>query len=249
MTKRAFIFAAPVLVFLISLAHGQTADELIKKYTDARGGIAKIKAIKSLKATGKIVQGGLEIPITVQQKRPSSLRVEVTFQGKSQIQAYDGAAGWKIDPFQGSSEPEAMTADDLKQAQEQADIDGPLVDYKEKGHTVELQGKEDVEGTPAYKIKVTLKGGDVRYIWLDAGNYLEIKLSAKRKTPGGEIEIDSFPGNYKQVAGTAMPFSVEHKVGGQTIYSLTRDKVETDVAMYDSLFKLPTQTADKPKKD
>ena len=248
MTNKAFALAAPVLFLLSLSAHGQTADELIKKHTDARGGIVKIKAIKSLKATGKIIQGGLEIPITVQQKRPSSFRVEVTFQGKSQVQAYDGETGWKIDPFQGSSEPEKMTADDLKRAQEQADIDGALVDYKEKGHTVELQGKEDVEGTPAYKLKLTLKGGEVRYIWLDAGNYLEIKLSAKRKTPSGELEIDSFPGNYKQVAGTVLPFSVENKLGGQVIYSLTLEKVETDVAMDDSLFKMP-KPLDKPKKD
>ena len=248
MNKGAFALAAPVLAVLTLSARGQTADELIKKNIDARGGIAKIKAIKSMKATGKVIQGGLEIPITAQHKRPSSFRVEITFQGKSQVQAYDGETGWKIDAFQGSSEPEKMTADELTLAREQGDIDGALVDYKEKGHTVELQGKEDVEGTPAYKLKLTLKGGDVRYIWLDAGTYLEIKLSAKHKTQVGEMEIDSYPGNYKQVAGTVIAFSVENKTGGQPMYSLTLEKVETDVAMDDSLFKMP-KAPDKPKQD
>jgi outer membrane lipoprotein-sorting protein len=226
----------------------QTLDDVLKKHLDARGGVDKIKAIKSLRISGKVIQGGMEIPITYVQRRPSSFRVEVTFQGKSQIQAYDGQTGWKIDPFQGSSEPENMTADEVKEAQEQADLDGSLVDYKTKGNTVELLGKEDVEGTPAYRLKVTLKSGDIRNIWLDAANFLEIKLSGKVKTQQGELEIDSYPSNYKPVAGIMMPFAVERKMRGQTLNSIVMEKVETDVTLDDSLFKMPTKT-DKPKSE
>jgi outer membrane lipoprotein-sorting protein len=226
-------------------AQAQTADELIKKNIEARGGLQKIKAVKSMKATGKISQQGLEIPIIVQQKRPGSFRLDVTFQGKTQTQAYDGETGWKIDPFQGSSEPEKIAGDDLKEAQEQSDMDGSLVDYKDKGHTVELMGKEDMEGTPAYKLKLTLKNGDVRYIFLDSQNYLELKVSSKRKTPGGEVEIDSYPGNYKPVNGLMMAHSVESKIKGQTLFTLTIDKVEMDVPIDDAIFKMPVKAQEK----
>jgi outer membrane lipoprotein-sorting protein len=247
MRNRTLALAALLVALSCFSAKAQTADELIKKNIQARGGIEKVKALKSVKASATITQGGLEIPLVLQQKRPSSFRVEITFQGKTQIQAYDGVNGWKIDPFQGSSDPEKMTDDELKEAQEQADLDGSLVDYKEKGHTVELMGKEDVEGTPAYKLKVTLKNGDIRYIYLDAANSLEIKITSKRKTPGGEIEIDSYPGNYKEVSGVIFPFSIENKTGGQTIYTITISKVETDVPIDDAIFKMPTKGPDKPK--
>jgi outer membrane lipoprotein-sorting protein len=230
-------------------ASAQTVDELIKKSLDAKGGVQKLKALKSVKATARVIQQGLEIPMVIQQKRPHLVRLDVTFQGKSQTMAYDGQSGWKTDPFQGSPDPEKIAGDDLKEAEEQADLDGPLVDYKDKGHTVELIGKEDVEGTPTYKLKVTLKNGDVRNIYLDAENYLEMKVSSKRKTPGGEIEVDQFVGNYKPVNGILFAFSIETKVKGQTVNQIAIDKIETDIAIDDSLFKMPAKTTDKPKAD
>jgi outer membrane lipoprotein-sorting protein len=247
MIRRGLTFILP-LTFLFCLhASAQTVDDVIKKSIEAKGGIQKIKAIKTVKVTAKVIQGGIEIPIIIQQKRPHFVRVDVTFQGKSQSMAYDGESGWKTDPFQGSPDPEKIAGDDLKQAEEQADMDGPLVDYKEKGHTVELVGKEDMEGTPAYKLKLTLKNGDVRNIYLDAENYLELKVNMKRKTPGGEIEVDQYVGNYKPVNGVMFAFSLESKVKGQTAAQITIDKIETDVAIDDSLFKMPAKPPEKPK--
>jgi len=237
-----------VLAFLLAVqASAQTVDELIKKNLDAKGGLQKIKAIKSARLTAKIIQQGLEIPLVIQQKRPRFVRVDVTFQGKSQTMAYDGESGWKTDPFQGSSDPEKIAGDELKEAEEQSDIDGALVDYKDKGHNVELIGKEDMEGTPVYKLKLTLKNGDVRNIYLDAENYLELKVNLKRKTPGGEIEVDQYVGNYKPVNGVLFPFSLETKIKGQTANQITIEKIELDVAIDDSVFKMPAKPAEKPK--
>lgn len=238
------------MIFLFCLhVSAQSVDEIIKKNLEAKGGIQKIKAVKTVKVTAKIIQQGLEIPLIIQQKRPRMVRVDVTFQGKSQTTAYDGESGWKTDPFQGSPDPEKIAGDDLKQAEEQADIDGALVDYKDKGHTVELLGKEDLEGTAVYKLKLTLKNGDVRDIYIDAGNYLELKVTMKRKTPGGEIELDQYVGNYKPVNGLMFPFSIETKVKGQTANQIMIDKVEIDVPVDDSLFKMPAKPAEKPKTD
>lgn len=246
--KHLILFLSFTLLFGVAAA-AQTVDEIIQKNTEARGGLQKLKAIKSLKATGRLTPASLgqDIALTLQQKRPNAFRMEFTLQGKSMIQAYEGEGGWQINPFQGSSEPEKLAGDDLKDAQEQADIDGPLVDYKAKGHTVELLGKEDLEGTPVYKLKLTLKTGDVRYIYIDAANYLELKTTAKRKSPGGELEIDIYPSNYKSVGGVLFPFSIEQKAQGQTQVQIALDKIELDVPIDDAIFKMPVKAAPPPK--
>lgn len=247
MIRRAVTSLLSIAILFCIQASAQTVDEVIKKNIDAHGGVQKLKAVKSIKATGKIIQQGIEIPITLQQKRATMVRMDITFQGKSMVQAYDGETGWKIDPFQGSSDPEKVAGDDLKDLQEQSDIDGALVDYKAKGHTVELLGKEDVEGTPAYKLKLTLKNGDVRNIYVDADNYIELKVTSKRKTPGGEVEIDQYLGNYKPVNGLLFPFSIESKLKGQTVSQIVLDKIELDTAIEDSIFKMPAKPAEKSK--
>lgn len=247
MIRRALTLILSVFFLFCLQASAQTVDELIKKNIDAHGGVQKLKAVKSMKATGKIIQQGIEIPITLQQKRPGMVRMDLVFQGKSMIQAYDGETGWKIDPFQGNPDPEKVAGDDLKDLEEQSDLDGALVDYKAKGHTVELIGKEDLEGTPVYKLKLTLKKGDVREMYLDADNGLELKVSSKRKTPGGEIDVDQFLGNYKPVNGLMFAFSIDTKVKGQTVTQIVIDKIEIDAAIEDPIFKMPAKPAEKPK--
>ena len=121
------------------------------------------------------------------------------------------------------------------------------VDYKDKGHTVELIGKEDMEGTPVYKLKLTFKSGSVRTIYLDAENYLELRVTAKRKTPGGELEVDQYLGNYKAINGIVSAFSIETKVKGQTVNQVTIDKLEYDVAIDDAVFKMPAKSQETPK--
>lgn len=247
MIRRALTLTLSLIFLFCAQAAAQTVDEVIKKNIDAQGGVEKLKAVKSAKVTGKIIQQGLEIPIIIQQKRPNMVRVDVTFQGKTQTGAYDGETGWKTNPFQGSPDPEKIAGDELKELQEQSDMDGPLVDYKAKGHTVELIGKEDLEGTPAYKLKLTLKNGDVRNIYIDADNWLTLKVNLKRKTPGGEMEADQYVGNYKKVNGIMAAFSIETKIAGQTVNQIVFDKMEMDVPIEDSVFKMPAKPAEKPK--
>ena len=251
MIRRNLIMLFAFTLLFAVAASAQTVDEIINKSIEARGGLQKIKAIKSLKLTGKLTVAGpgIELPVTIQQKRPNAFRMDATFQGQAVTQAYDGEIGWQVNPFQGVSDPDKLAGDDLKDAQEQADIDGPLVDYKQKGHTVELVGKEDLEGTPAYKLKLTLKSGDVRTVYIDAANYLELKVTEKRRSPGGEQMIDIFPGNYKPVNGVLFPFSLEQKVAGQTQIQITVDKIEIDAPVDDAAFKMPVKAADKPKAD
>ena len=242
---RRLVLAASVLATLATIASAQTVDELIEKNIKAKGGREKILALKTLRTTGKMVMGqGMEAPFTMSQKRPRAQRMEFSFQGLSGVQAYDGKNAWMVMPFSGKKDPEAMTAEDTKEMDEQADFDGPLFDYKEKGHKVELVGKEQIEGTDVYKLKLTLKGGDVRYIYLDSEYFLEIRTEGKRTMRGTEQEFESSIGDYKEVEGYMMPHAIENGVkGSQQKQKITIEKVEINPTLADSLFAMPAGTS------
>jgi hypothetical protein len=219
----------------------QTVDDVIAKHLEARGGLDKIKAVQSMRMTGKMTVGpGIEAPVTLELKRPASVRLDMTFQGNTGTQAYDGKTGWGISPMAAKKDPEPMSAEDIKDMEEQADMDGPLVDTKAKGHSVELMGKEKVEGSDAYKLKVTLKTGDLRYIYIDADSYLELKAEAKRTVRGSEVETESVNSDYKEVGGLILPYTIQLGAKGQAQkQTITVDKIELNIPLDDARFKMP----------
>ena len=228
----------------------QTVDEIIAKNIEARGGLDKIKAIRSARVTGRMTVGpGVEAPFVWKWKRPTMFRLEFIIQGMTGVQAYDGKTGWLVMPFMGKTEPEAMSEEDLKQVDDQADFEGPLVDYKTKGHAIELVGKEPVEGTEAWKLKVTRKSGDVSFIWLDSEAFLEIKEEGKRKARGQEMEFESTSSDYKEVGGVLFPHSIESKPkGAPEGQVMTLDKIELNVDFQETDFKMPEVKAEvKPE--
>ena len=238
--KNKFVLSLCAAALLAVSASAQTADELVEKNIKARGGIDKIKAIKSMKVTGKMKMGPIEAPLTVTQSRPENIRVEFTVQGMTGIQAFDGATGWMVMPFMGKKDPEQMSADMLKEFKDEADFDGPMIDYKAKGNKVEYLGKEDVQGTPAYKLKVTTKDGIESTVYLDAENYLEIKKESKRKIQGQEIEGESSIGDYKEFGGVLFPTSVEnHAKGREGSQALTIEKIEINPTVDAAIFHMP----------
>ena len=239
-----------LLIFLCLLAFNfqvfaQDADEIVNKNIEARGGLEKLKALKIMKFSGKMtmpMQQGLEGPIVVYSKRPNQIRVEFTLQGMTGIQAYDGQTPWMVMPFMGVKDPQKMSEDDAKEIIEQADFDGPLVDYKEKGNTVELVGKEDLEGTPAFRLKVTLKNGEVRHFFIDAENYLDLKVTRTTKREGTELTVDTFLGDYKEVGGLMVPYSIEARIADKIANQIAWEKVELEVPADDTLFKMPAES-------
>lgn len=220
-------------------ASAQTAEELVAKSIVARGGIEKLRALKSLSLTGKQSVQGFEVPFTIRFARPNRMRVEATVQGQTIIQAFDGVTAWTIMPLMGSKEPEAVTGDEAKSMAEQADFDGPLVDMKEKGNKLRLLGKEDVDGTEAWKLEVTRKDEEITYIYLDPETFLEIKQKGRRKVSGKVIEIESYPSNYKSVDGMMMAHAVESRMDGQVISNIVIEKFETNVAIDEKSFTMP----------
>ena len=235
-----------ILTFIIGMAlaapaASQTVDEIVAKYVEATGGLEKIKAIKTVRMTGTMTLGpGIEAPIVMELKRPNSMRLDITVQGIVGSQAYDGTRGWTLMPFAGSTVPQVMAADEMKLAQEQAEMDGPLVDYKTKGNTVELLGKEQVEGSPAHKLKVTLKNGQVRTIYLDAEHFLQIKDEAKRSIRGTEVDTETILGDYKTVDGMMFPHSIDSgQKGNPQRQKLVITKIELNVPIDEARFKMP----------
>jgi len=239
--------------FLVAAAaSAETADDVIARHVAARGGMEKIKAIQSVDMKVKANQQGLEFPGRLEWKRPDKLRIEMTIQGKTMVQGYDGKTAWTIMPFLGSPDAQAMSADDAKDVIEQADMDGPMIDYKAKGNTVELLGREDVDGAPADKLKVTMKNGDVTYLYVDAETGLTVKETSKHKQQGSEIEVDSYLTNYKPVNGVLFPFAIENKVQGKSMGQFTIEEVKPNVAIDDQAFVMPAPApkpaAEKEKK-
>jgi outer membrane lipoprotein-sorting protein len=239
------IFSAAAILAAASVS-AETADDVIARHIAARGGMDKIKAIQSVDMKVKANQQGLEFPGRLEWKRPDKLRIEMTIQGKTMVQAYDGKTAWAIMPFLGSPDPQAMSVDDAKDVIEQADMDGPIVDYKAKGNAVELVGREDVDGAPADKLKVTLKNGDVSYLYVDAESGLTVKETSKRKQQGSEIEIDSYMTNYKPVNGVLFPFAIENKVQGKSMGQFTIEDVKPNVAIDDQAFAMPAPAPKPP---
>ena len=247
MKKRTlFTLAAAMLLSLSAFGADLTVDEILAKNFEAKGGVEKLKAVKVKRFSGKMTIGpGMEAPITMTQKRPDMTRLDFTVQGMTGSQAYDGTTGWLVMPFLGKKEAEQMSADQLKEMKEQADFDGPTWDYKTKGHKVELLGKADVEGTPAYKLKLTTKDAAETIVYVDAETFLEVKMEGKRKMQGQEIEGETILGNYQEVGGLIFPFSIEMKQkgapAGQTI---TITKAELNPTLPDEMFKMPAKKAE-----
>jgi outer membrane lipoprotein-sorting protein len=234
-------FGILAVAMLVPAVWAQTADDIIAKNVQARGGMDKLKAVQSIKATATMAMGpGMEAPAVMTQKRGNMSRIEFTIQGLTGIQAYDGAHAWQVMPFMGKKDPELMSADEAKEVEENSDIDGPLVDYKSKGHQVELLGKDKIEGTDAYKLKISLKNGDVQTIYIDADSFLEIKEETKRTVRGTEQVIETSIGDYKEVNGIILPHAFEAGVKGSAEkQKITISKFEFNVLVEDAFFRMP----------
>ena len=236
---KSVLFFAVVALFS-GVAAAQSVDDVIASNIKARGGLDKIKAVRSVRTTSKLSQGSFRAAYVQENKRPDRVREEAIIQGLAQVQAYDGKVGWQISPFGGRKDPELMSQDDTKTLVVDADIDGPLVDYKQKGHKAELVGHDSVEGTDCYKVKLSLKNGDVRYYFLDSDSFLELKIENQSNIRGTVQYTETYFGDYEQVNGIYYPFAVETgDKGSDSRIKFAVDKVEVDVPLEDAHFSMP----------
>jgi len=230
-------------------APAQTAEELVSKNIQAKGGVEKMKAIHSVRMTGKLNAGGGFIASAAQENmRPNLVRQTFSLQGMTAIQAYDGSAGWQIQPFGGHKDPEMMGEDDLRDLLLAADFDGPLVDYKDKGNTVDYLGHDVVDGDDALRLKVTLKNGDILYYYLDPDTFLEIRRESQQFIRGSIREHVLEMGSYKPVNGVMFPYSLsEGPKSNPSEQTTTIEKLEVNVSIPNTEFALPASLKQTPR--
>jgi hypothetical protein len=214
MTLVALLLAsAPVPGF------AQDAQSLIAKNLEARGGAAALDALKSVSFQGRVIfPGGFELTYKEVRSRTGATtagRTDLGLQGLDIVQSYDGREAWRINPFQGRKDPEKMSADQVRQLADNSLIDGPLLAARSDGSRVQYLGREDFDGTLAYKLKVTQKDGDEYTFWLDPDTYLEIKVDETRRIRGAQQTSETELGDYEKVGGIYFPMSAESWALGQ----------------------------------
>jgi len=211
-----------------------TVDAIIAKNIAARGGEAKIRAIQTLKETAHVTTNGMTAPMTLYSKRPNRSRQEMVVSGKTMVAAFDGDTAWSINPL-ASPDPVKLTGPAAEQVRRQADFDPPLLDYKSRGTKIELVGVEVTGGAEVYHLRLTNKDGVVLQCYLDSKTGLETRIMAD--SPNGPVETRI--GDWRDVNGLKMPFSVKTLVAGKAAGDLVVEKWEVDVPMADTLFTMP----------
>src|SRR6266852_2893741 len=231
-----------LLLLLPRSASAQSADEIVKKALDARGGIEKIKAVQSQRISGHVsFTQGMEGTFVVELKRPLKMHVEISVGGQKFTRVYDGkSSGWMINPFAESKDVQPLPPEDLKNISDESDFVGPLVDYKAKGNQIELVGKEKLDDKPVYRLKLTNKNGDVRSYFIDASSFLLLKWEGVRKTEDQELPWESFFSDFREVQGLKYPFRIDQGSPGTDIkQTLNAEKIEINPRIDDFRFTKP----------
>jgi len=232
------IFSIFLVLILVGGIFAQTLDEIITKCLDVAGQ-EKLTKVESMTIKAKILQGAMEIPLIVYQKRPMKYRSEATVQGMTLLQVYDGSKGYMINPFTGNLQPMVLKGDQLEQLKDQADIDNILLTYKKWNYHLAYSGTEEMEGMSALVLKLTKADSAVSKIYIDPENYVPVKVISKMQIQGVEREIESYPSNYKYIEGILFPFAYEQKIDGQTFMQMTFESFELNTNPPDSLFVVP----------
>jgi outer membrane lipoprotein-sorting protein len=226
---------AGVLLAAASPASAQTVDALVAKNLAAKGGLEKLHAIQTVKQTSTLDMQGMKASIVVYGKRPNLLRQEITLGDKTIVNAFDGTTPWMINPLAGTDQPVVITGPQADMIRDQSGFDGPLVDYKEKGSTVEVVGHETADGRAYDHLKITTKDGQVRDVYLDGTTGLEARLVTK--SPAGTFEQDL--SDYREVDGVTVPFAIRTLVNGVEQSRITVQSVAFNVDLDDAMFAVP----------
>lgn len=226
-------FLSILAIATVGFTYAQTADEIVNKHIEAIGGADAWKKVNSMVTTGTLTVQGAEIAISLTVLNGKGSRQDITAMGMNGYQIVTPTQGWKFMPFQGQKEVEPITADDLKEAQDELDVQGSLVDYKTKGHTVELLGTDDVDGVDAFKLKETLKSGKTQTIFIDPKTYYIIRVISKQKANGNEVDVTTNVSNYQKLPeGIMVPLSI-----GLPFAEMIISKVEINKPIDENIFK------------
>jgi outer membrane lipoprotein-sorting protein len=232
------------LLLTPALAPGQTIEDVVARYLKARGGLERLHAVQSVRATGRLTLGDVTAPFVLELKRPAKMRTEFTVEGHTGVRAFDGKTAWAILPLPGES-AHPMRPDEADEARAQADVDlSPLVDSERKGYTVSLAGREELTAGEAWKVLVRDRDGRSRTLFLDARTYLVVRAEETRPLEGKDVLFVSEIGDYRAVDGLVFPHRIVTGPKGQPDdwQRVEFDKIEVNPVLDDSRFAMPKTT-------
>ncbi|GJM35249.1 MAG: hypothetical protein DHS20C18_42500 [Saprospiraceae bacterium] len=237
MLKRLFFLLIAVATTVSVQA--QTIDEILANYFENTGGLENWENLKTTKVSGKMHMGGMDFPGTIIAAKPNKQYMTFSVQGKELVQAYDGETAWTINPFMGATEAQKMPEAEAKEFTEE-EFDSPFINYKDKGHTVELVGTAEVEGAETYEVKLTKKNGKVEYHYFETEN--AVPIMTKKVIESGQMkgqEAETYFSDYQEVDGMYFPFFIETKIAGQSFNKITVVSVELNPEVDEAMFVYP----------
>ena len=222
-------------LIMMAVINAQTLDEIVKKYTEVNK-LDHVASLKTIKITAKLSMMGMEMPMVMWMKNPDKIKSVTTVNGQDMIQVFDGEKGYTVSPMTGSTEPVEMTPDQVKQTVRSNMFQNSMANYFKNGQLA-LAGEENVNDKPAYKLKATTEGGQVIDMYIDKSSYFLVKTSTTTESNGMTVTADSYPSDYTETSGVMIPMKTTISAQGMDIV-MNFTKVEVDVPMEDSIFKI-----------
>lgn len=241
-----FLRALPLCAALVAACASpppSPVDQVVDAHLAARGGKAKLQALRAVRETGTATASDGRVAKVVREiQRPGRFRLEFTYQGTKSVFANDGEKGWQVAPLQGQFEPQAMPPEaDAAAGVDQRDLEGFLVGWREKGHLVELVGKEPLAGGEAHKLKVTLAGGAIRYDYVDVESHQIVRSEVTRLVKGRSTVLESTFSDFREVGGIVFPHRIETRVKDRPqVLKVEVEKIELDPELDPARFRMPT---------
>lgn len=240
----SLVSLAAVLACPLAMAAGLTAAQVVDKNVAARGGLAAWRAVDTMTMTGQMDAGGtpeVRLPFEMSLKRPHKSRLEIHVKEQTAVQVYDGQNGWKLRPFLNRNDVEAFTPDEARSAADEAELDGPLIDYARKGTRVELAGIDAIEGHKAYRLHLTKSDGRQLNLWIDATTFLDVKIDGEPRRLDNRVhKVAVFYRDFKTVNGLRVPMTLETVVEGvRTSRKISFQNVAVNPPLAEALFTRP----------
>jgi outer membrane lipoprotein-sorting protein len=229
------LFLAVSFLIAVAALNAQSLEDIIGKYTVANK-LDKISNFKTIRISAKTSMMGMDMPMEIWMKNPNKFKSVTSFNGQDIIQVFDGEKGYMVNPMAGSAEPVEMTADQLKDVAKSNIFNNYVAQYLKDGKLT-LEGEDNVNGKPVFKIKTTLDGGNSAIMFIDKSTYLILKTVADVNQGGMAMSMESFPSEYTETNGILLPMKTTISASGMEIVT-TFTKVEVDVPIEDSVFKI-----------
>jgi outer membrane lipoprotein-sorting protein len=229
------LFLAVSFLLAVAALNAQSLEDIINKFTVANK-LDKIANFKTIHISAKMSMMGMDMPMEMWMKNPNKIKSVTSMNGQDMVQVFDGEKGYNISPITGSTEPVEMTADQIKSITRSNMFNNYMAQYLKDGK-LSLEGEDNVNGKPAFKIKASLDGGNSATMFIDKSTYLVLKTLTDVNQGGMAMSMESFPSDYTETNGILLPMKTTLSAGGMEIVT-TYTKVEVDVPIEDSVFKI-----------